>query len=229
MTPADACQHLRDRNVEVAELDALVGWLPGGSGSETWGSLPSETELYDLTASIGARLLNVVDLEEGTAPPLEESAEAFAAICDRSADYGLKVAIEFVPWTRIPDIATAWRIAELSGRANGGVMLDTWHLFRSGGTLEDIMAIPAERIFGLQISDAPEGERNARIRQHQQGRLLPGKGVIGVAEILRVVIARGCTAPIGLEVTSVDLASLAPREVMARLVSAVRTVLPWST
>ena len=92
--------------------------------------------------ALGARSLNVVDLGEGEPPPIEVTAEAFAALCDRSAAHGLLVSIEFVPWSRIPDLATAMRIAELASRPNGGVMLDTWHLFRSGGTTADVRGQP---------------------------------------------------------------------------------------
>lgn len=172
--------HLRDHGISIAELDALVGWLPGAEPLPWHADLPDEDDFYAMADALGARSLNVVDLVEGEPPPIEVAAEAFAALCDRSAAHGLLVSIEFVPWARIPDLATAMRIVELASRPNGDVMLDTRHLFRSGATTADVAAAPVDRIVGLQLSDARESERNARVQLQAQRRLLPGEGVIGL-------------------------------------------------
>ena len=36
--------------------------------------------------------------------------EAFAALCDRAGD-DLTVALEFMPYSGVPDLATAWQVA----------------------------------------------------------------------------------------------------------------------
>jgi sugar phosphate isomerase/epimerase len=106
-------------------------------------------------------------------------------------------------------------------------MLDSRHLFRSGGTNTEVAAA-VERIIGLQLNDAPEAERDARVFQAQQRRLLPGDGAIGVAELVRVLRDGGCTAPVGVEVTSVDLEALPGVDVVERAAAALRTVLDQS-
>ena len=40
-------------------------------------------------------------------PPFEVLVERFAALCDRAAEHDLLVALEFMPWTGIPNVATA--------------------------------------------------------------------------------------------------------------------------
>jgi sugar phosphate isomerase/epimerase len=231
--PATEARSLLDRyGIAIAELDAVVGWLPAVDPiPEAMRPPVDEGEFYAvaelLAGPAGTPVLNTVDLVTGPTPPIDECAAAFAALCDRAAAHGLRAAVEFVPWTRIPDLATAVAVVERAGRSNGGVMFDTWHHFRGGGTPADIAAVPAELIVALQVNDAPETERDARVAQAVQHRLLPGDGVIGVAEILADLHARGCNAPIGLEVTSAELAALPADEVMARLAAAAHRVAPW--
>ena len=70
---------------------------------------------------------------------------------------------EFLPWTGIPDLATAWRIVESAARENAGILLDTWHWQRQpGGPAVDVLrGIPGDRIPVLQVCDCrpePEGD-----------------------------------------------------------------------
>ena len=78
-----------------------------------------EQELFDVAESVGARSLNAVDVFGGPWS-LDEAAAAFAGLCDRAADHGLLVHLEFLPWSRIPDLATAWQVVRAADRPNGG-------------------------------------------------------------------------------------------------------------
>ena len=113
-----------------------------------------ERELFAVADAVGARSLNAVDVFGGTWS-LDEAAAAFAGLCDRAAEHGLLVHLEFLPWSRIPDLATAWQVVRGADRPNGGLMLDAWHYFRSGpdGTL--LRSIPGASILGVQLCDAP--------------------------------------------------------------------------
>ena len=77
-------------------------------------------------------------------------------MCDRAAEHGLDAGIEFLPWTGIRDAATAAEIARRAGRANGGIVFDTWHHFR--GTNDDaaLARVPGEQIKAVQLNSAPE-------------------------------------------------------------------------
>ena len=168
---------LDDRGIEIAELDALLGWLPGGTEPDRpeFRANFGEDQFFPVADALGARSMNIADLKGGDPPPLDAAAEAFAGVCDRAAEHGLLVHIEFIPWSRIPDIETAWDIARVADRPNGGVMLDNWHLLRSGGTLESVAKVPAERIQALQMSDAPARGSGDLVEESIGRRLLPVK------------------------------------------------------
>ena len=55
------------------------------------------------------------------------------ALCDAAGERGLRVCIEFVPCTGVPDLATAWRVVDESGAANGGLLVDMMHWHRQPG------------------------------------------------------------------------------------------------
>jgi sugar phosphate isomerase/epimerase len=207
---ADLRAHLDDRGIRIAELDALVGWLPGATepAHPAMRSPFGEREFYEVADALGARSLNVVDLCTGPMPPLDAAAAAFGGICDRAAEHDLLVHVEFVPWTRISSLTTAWEIVRMADRPNGGLLLDNWHLFNGGKTVAAVGAVPADRVLALQIRDASRlvGPRPALVaRQH---RLLPGQGDTDVAGLLGSLRSRGCAAPIGVEVVSPELAAL---------------------
>ena len=107
---------LDDHGLSVGELDPAWWWLPGASEIH----IPpehdyeqifryTEPELFAVADAVGARSLNAVDVFGGTWS-LDEAATAFAGLCDRAADHGLLVHLEFLPWSRIPDLATAWQV-----------------------------------------------------------------------------------------------------------------------
>jgi sugar phosphate isomerase/epimerase len=218
---------LRDHGVAVAEIDPLLSWLPEGAGTagvreEGHAFLEArEDAFYAAADALGARSINAAAADPG-ALALERVAEAFAALCDRAAAHGLEVTLEFLPWTRIRDAATALAVVERAGRPNGGLMLDAWHHFRSGSPHA---AVPARRVRSIQLCDAPARPEPDPVEETLHRRLLPGDGAADVAGLVRHLAGGGCVAPIGVEVFSDALAAVPPREAARRAAGAARRVL----
>lgn len=227
---ADLRRMLADHGLEIAELDPLLDWVPTAglsSGATEEGSRffgTTEEDFYALAESIGGRSINAV-LFSDERFEAERIAEAFASLCDRAADHGLIVHLEYLPWTQIPNLEKANRIVELAGRKSGGLMIDSWHHFRSGGTAEDLLEIPGERIAAVQLNDAPTDAAPNVVEETLHGRLLPGEGDIDLGRIVRVLREIGCEAPIGVEVFSDELSKLSPEEIGRRCGETVREVL----
>ena len=159
----------------------------------------------------GARSLNAVDVFGG-AWSLDEAATAFAGLCDRAAEHGLLVHLEFLPWSRIPDLATAWEVVRSADRPNGGLMLDAWHYFRSKPDGALLRSIPGASILGVQLCDAPAAPDPEPLHATLHERLLPGDGELDLVSLLADLRATDTTAPIGVEVFSDVLHALDPEE-----------------
>ena len=224
---ADLRGALADHGIEIAELDALTRWLPGDDDAvrSDWATGFEEKDFYAVADAIGARSINVVDLGALRTISVEMAAEAFAGVCDRAREHGLLVHLEFLPWSNIPDIETAWDIVREAGRDNGGVLLDTWHLLRSGGTPESLLAMPRDRVYAIQVSDAPAVAESNLMEETMARRLLPGEGAARVRDVLHILSDGGCTAPVGVEVFSSVLAALPADQAIERVATATRTVL----
>ena len=227
LSDADLRRVLGDHGLAVAEIDPLLSWLPGldrAAGVVERGReflADDEDGFYRVADALGARSINAALADPGEVD-LDAVAEAFAKLCDRAAAHGLLVHLEFLPWTRIGDVTTALGVVERAGRANGGVMLDAWHHFRSGSA---DAAIPPARVLGLQLSDAPAQAEADPIAETLHRRLVPGEGDADLVGLLRRLGAGGCRAPVGVEVFSDALATLPVREVARRVAVAMRGIL----
>jgi len=231
VTIDDLRGRVADAGLEISELDAITTWLPGHAPPDYFpkelaaglaGNTPEN--LCALGGAIGARSVNVVEFY-GHAVDTDAAAEAFAHVCDVAAPHDLLVHLEFLPWAGIPDLEAGWQIVQRADRANGGLLVDSWHFFRSGSTLEQLRAIPGHRVNYVQIDDAPATPEADLSDETQHRRLLPGQGDLDIVGLLRTLRDIGCEAPIGPEVFSDELASQPVDAVAKTIAEATRSVL----
>ncbi len=153
-TNADLRAMLREHGIAVQEVEAIGDWLSAPPVAEhSWmDPVYDSTQLLQLADELDAP--TIVATHFGDAVPAEVAAESFARLCDRAAQGGRRIALEFPAMATISDVATAWEVVRLAGRANGGILVDNWHHDRSVGTDDDLDLVPADRIFSVQLSDA---------------------------------------------------------------------------
>ena len=220
-----------DRRVPmpVASVDALLGVLPGSTPFDD--IAPEFRRFFEpgidgcLRAldRTGAPVLNVAHFLGGPAP-IEEMIDAFGSIGERFTAAGVRLTLEFIPGTGIPDLPTALAVVTGAGVPGAGVLVDTWHLDRSGGSLDDVRAAPAGTLRALQLSDRrrePEGAAYVPMSD----RLLPGDGELPLGDIVRAVLANHPEADIEVEVFSSVLGALSATEAGERAGAATRRVL----
>jgi sugar phosphate isomerase/epimerase len=213
LSPADVRAMLDDHGLSIGELDGVSQWLPAGDDDGGFGHRAEE--LFAVADAVGGRSLNVFEMF-GREVPDEVAAEAFAGVCDRAREHGLLVHLEFLPWSAFPNAARAWEIVRLAGRENGGLLIDTWHHIRSNEGHAALRAVPGSKIFAVQLADAPSKPDGELLDETLRRRRLPGDGDGDLAALLRQLREQGCVAPIGVEVFSDELSSLAPGDAAAR-------------
>ena len=222
---ADIAGVIGDNGLVLDEIEFVTGWSSDDAAEQQRGRRVEE-DLYALADAVGARQLNVGSVEPiGALPPLEAVAQRFASLCERAAVHGLQVALEFMPWTGIPDAATAWDIVRLGGRPNGGVLVDTWHYFRGAAAPEQLRAIPAGRIFGVQINDAAREVAGPLREDSLLRRRLPGEGSFDLTGFVRLLDEMGVAAPYAIEVISEEQSALPLDEAAGRAFETTKAVL----
>jgi sugar phosphate isomerase/epimerase len=225
---AELGARVADAGVRVTFVDGLCTALPGtppaATGDGTFRD-PREATLDDcihIAHSTGAGAINLVHIG-GTATPVPELAEAFAHACARAAEDGLRLAIEFLPGTGIPDLPTAVAIVQEADAPNGSVLFDSWHFARGGGTLADLVPGAVAVIGALQLSDrSPDQDAEAYVPR--KGRKLPGDGALPLAEMIARVTGAHPGLPVGAEVLSDEIDAMGLVEGTKRIAAALRQV-----
>ena len=132
----------------------------------------------------------------------EQATLAFADLCRQAAEHGLLVQLEFLSWSKIPDLEAAWQIVRDADQPNGGVTIDSWHYFRSGSDEWSLEAIPGSSVAGVQLSDGRSEAENDLLDATLHERLLPGDGELPLRALVETLRRIGSQAPIGIEVFS---------------------------
>jgi sugar phosphate isomerase/epimerase len=206
---------LDDHGVRVLELEALRGWSARGQARTAY--LDEERSLLKMADALGpAHHVQAVGPFEG---PIEAAAEGFAGMCDRAAEHGLGVALEFLPeMSNIPDARVALELVELAGRPNGGLCIDVWHHYRGAADDDQLRAVPVDRVLSVQFGDGPRQRVLADYRADcTTHRLPPGDGEFDLLRFLGVLAEMGVRLPFSVEVISAELQERLPLDALARL------------
>ncbi|SCX12356.1 sugar phosphate isomerase/epimerase and 4-hydroxyphenylpyruvate domain-containing protein [Mycolicibacterium fluoranthenivorans] len=130
----------------------------------------------------------------------EVSAQQLRQVGEVAAGYGVRIAFEALAWGRfIDDYRRAWRVVELAAHPNVGVCLDSFHVLSRGHDPSQIEDIPGDKIFYLQLADAPALSMDV-LSWSRHHRLFPGEGSFDLAGFVRHTLAAGYTGPLSLEV-----------------------------
>ena len=221
---------LDHHGLKIAELDPFWRWLPGSHidadpEHDEFGILhPRLDDFLDVADRFGASSLNACDIISSPEWTTDDASECFAELCDRAADYGLRVHLEFLPWSRIGDVTKAHEIVQSADRPNGGIMIDSWHFFRGNPDLDALLDVPGERITGMQLSDGPAEPASDLLAESINARLLPGRGSFDLPGLLTALDAIGAVAPAGVEVFSARHGDLSAHEVARRASAALAGV-----
>ena len=185
-------QILDDHGVRIVEVEFAYGWSDGGSSVDDL-----EVALLSMADAFSPHHLTCGDIRPvSDAPPRDVLIERFAALCDRAAEHGTRVAVEFLPWSVIPDLRTAWAIVDGAGRANGGVLLDAWHYFRGAPDETLLRSLPSSAVVGVQLDDADEPDGPA-MEDTILRRRLPGAGTFDLVGLVSTRSMRSAsTCPI---------------------------------
>lgn len=190
---------LRDTGIAVSDVETFA--------------LRPDTKIGDYRPALelAAELGAAHAMTSGVDPDPVRTFDNFAALCDLAKEIGLAVGIEFISFRELSTLQEAAVLLEKAGKPNAGVVIDTLHLSRSGGTPADVAALAPERLAFVQLSDAaaeiPKFEDLAY--EARNDRLLPGEGGLWLQELMDV-LPRGLI--IGVEAPTRALAALDPME-----------------
>ena len=226
LSERDMRRILDDNGLHITELDPFSAWLPVAMDPNDMAAAFhafKEDDFYRIADALGGRTLNIIQ-QGDTTVSTDQRLDLIHALCDRAAGHALKVSVEFLPWSAIGSLGQAQALVAAVDHPNFGINIDTWHHFRSGGTVQQLAEVDARTIAAVQFNDIAPQPWDNLIEETAMGRLLPGEGSSDSVAVYRALRHAGVEAPINVEVFSADLMALPANEAAARLANCMRAV-----
>lgn len=206
---------LEDTGMKYFELEILLDWY---RDDETRAKSDRDRQRFiELGGELGMRNLKVGANPFDTNPAdFVRMTDEFAKLCEDVATVGATVAIEFMPFSAIRNIGEALKIAEGANQANGGLMVDHWHVARGGSPYSEVASIPARFIKGVELDDVGAQIKGTLFDDSTFNRQLCGEGAADCRAFVDALAKAGCTLPYyGVELISETHRKL-PLEKMAQ-------------
>lgn len=114
---------------------------------------------------------------------INESVRVLRELCDIAVRHNAALAFEFLgqPDCSVPTLDLAHEIVRASDRPNLGLVIDSFHFYAGGSTVEMIEALDPKLIYVFHINDA---ENLPREQLEDRHRLLPGLGILPLREMI---------------------------------------------
>ena len=156
---------------------------------------------FDIMAELGCDLLmvcsNVAPESQGG---IDRAAADFNALAERAASRGMRIGFEALSWGRhIHDYRDAWEVVRRADHPALGVVLDSFHILARGTDLAALRAIPKDRIFLVQMADAPRLELDY-LTWSRHYRCFPGQGDLPVTSFMHALNATAFDGLLSLEI-----------------------------
>lgn len=191
---------LADNGLIHLELEALFDWFFEGEARQK-----SDAMRHDLLIAaerLGARHIKAGGDFFGSTCPVEKMRAEFQLLATQAANAGTRAALEFIAFSNIPDLATALAIVGDQPLPGGGLMLDLWHVTRSGTALADIASLDARYLVGAELDDGTLMPQGDPFSDTLSRRRLCGEGEFDCRGFIAAVRATGYDGPFGVEIIS---------------------------
>ncbi len=143
---------------------------------------------------------------------------------DLAAEFGLRLALEFNSQHDVINcLAVQQEIVSAAGKPNCGLLLDAYHLARSGAPGRSFEAVDARDIFVFQYSDLSPNPVTGVKRPTD--RLVPGQGTVRWNEVLGLLAEKRYTGFLSYEAPNPVLWERSPFEVAAEGIRETRKLL----
>jgi sugar phosphate isomerase/epimerase len=158
--------------------------------------------------------------------PRNEVIRRLRLCADIVGESGARLGLEFTSYGGLTSLSEAIDLCDAVGWERCGVLVDSLHFFRTGGSWPDLRTLDGEQIALVHLDDAPSPTGDDRVLESRFGRLPPGAGSLPLEEFRDAIVATGYRGVVSAEVLSTDLRALPPEEGARELTDAVRRSWP---
>ena len=144
---------------------------------------------------------------------IDRAAADFNELGERARKRGLRVGFEALAWGRhINDYRDAWEVVRRASHPAVGLVLDSFHALARKTDLEAVRGIPRDRIFLVQVADAPVLDMGP-MSWSRHFRNFPGQGDLPLLDFMEALQATDFDGPLSLEIFNDQFRAGSPRGV----------------
>jgi len=199
-TPADVRKHAAGLGLQIVTFQPFRDFegMPPESRERVFARAERK---FDLMGELGCDLLLVCsNVSPQSFGGIDRVAADLRALGERAARRGMRVGFEALAWGRhINDYRDAWEAVRRADHPAIGLVLDTFHIFARKTDLKPIGAIPRDRIFLVQVADAPLLDMDS-LSWSRHFRNFPGQGELPLIEFMEVLQATDFDGLLSLEI-----------------------------
>jgi 4-hydroxyphenylpyruvate dioxygenase len=199
-SPREIGALIRDHGLEITLFQPFRDF-EGLTGSLRARAFDRARHKFDTMAELGTDLMLICSsVHPESLGGIDRTADDFAELGMIAAERGLRVGYEALAWGRhVSDHRDAWEIVRRADHPNVGIILDSFHTLARRIDPDTIRSIPGDRIFFVQLADAPQIEMDL-LYWSRHFRSMPGEGDLPVTGFMQAVAATGYDGPISLEI-----------------------------
>jgi 4-hydroxyphenylpyruvate dioxygenase len=199
-TPAQVGRRIKDLGLEAVTFQPFRDFEGMPEPQRTKAFSRAERK-FDLMQELGCDLLMVCsNVSPDSLGGIERAAADFHELGERAAARGLRVAFEALAWGRhVNDYRDSWEVVRRVDHPAVGLVLDSFHVLARGSDLAPLRDIPKDRIFLVQMADAPELDMDF-LSWSRHYRCFPGQGELPVAAFMDALHATGFDGLLSLEI-----------------------------
>jgi sugar phosphate isomerase/epimerase len=216
----DVLASVKASGLPVACVGVQLGWL-FAEGEERVRLLEAFAESCRWAVALGCvTVMSPVDPGRGS---LDQAVASVREVGEIAARHDVRLALEFNSVAQ--QFNSLERVHELTARAahpRCGILLDTYHLGRSGATIAAIRAVSPGEIAYVQYSDVPRAGLQPGVTTD---RLPPGRGMYPFPDFFRLLEDKGYTGFLSYEAPNTASWTEDPAHVATEALQATRGLL----
>jgi sugar phosphate isomerase/epimerase len=217
-------QLLDDHGITTLELEYIDDWWTAGRRRADADVV--RRDLFDAAAALGAAHVKAGTGQVGDRVEADHLNAEFLTLCEQAAAAGTRIAVEPAAFSMMATITPGVEMVETVGHPAGGLLVDIWHVFRSGQPYEELVElIPPGRLFAVELNDGSRTYPGTLFDDTFDNRLLCGAGDFDVPSFIDVIDRIGFDGLWGVEMMSEYHRTLTSADGARQAADAARTTL----
>jgi sugar phosphate isomerase/epimerase len=215
----DVEQAIAEHRLIVPCMIALRGW--GDAAGEEYPIMLDEARRRMLLAKrLGSPY--IVATPPRTECDLGRLTRRYKDLLTIGREVGIRPTFEYISFFRSASkLSQAWQVVRDVDDPDATLIVDAFHNWNSGSTLDDLRAVPVERISHYHFDDARRDK--PALTQTDPDRVMPGDGCIDLRAEVDLFREKGYQGTVSLELFNRDLWSQDPGQVLKVGIERMRT------